>query len=474
MSTYFSIVFSLAKKRIPPYFYGEDTQRKEKSVGRDHIGSAPGYQDIRKRTEHQRVDSRAQGRGFPNPRGLLTTLLKALEEQVVERWLQKDPEWYRRNGHQSKPRQFKSSLGAFSYRFAQVVDRKEGRTLMPLGEALKILPQDHYLEDALEPSLGLAVHVSFGRATGRVKRIQGQSMSHTTVHRRLQEFAQNHDPFANLKGIPFQFLLVDGTKVRLQGSSGEDLGRTEMRWALASLGLSCRFEPVGFWIDTAWAQIRKDLNRRLPYRNLKVLFSDGGPGIEENLLHAGMDHQRCLWHGKRDFPYLLYADRAKKPEQLPFVEKLQSIPALNLTKNQVEQLRPEDRPLVEQIAQRTQRGFRQLLEALDKKKYLKARTYIQNLLHPVTTFLSWWLEKGKIIPLNTNAIESAFSQVCNRIKKVGRRWSEKGLLNWLKITFYKIFKPELWSLQWIGQKKRRPKIRLISVQSCYSWSSPIT
>lgn len=405
---------------------------------------------------------------------ILSTLMQALEERKIEGLIERYPGRYRRNGRQSKPRQLKCSLGTIPYRFAQLVDRKKGRTFMPLVEALSIPAHDHYLEEAMEPSLGLAVHVSFRRATSEVKRIQRQSMSHTTVHQRLQEFAQSHDPFGDRKGTPFRFLLVDGTKVKLQGPLAEDLGRVEMRWALASLGSSSRFEPVGFWIHTEWAQIRKDLARRLNYKKLQVLFSDGGPGIEENLLHQGMKHQRCQWHGKRDFPYILYADGAKKEEQLPFVEKLQSIPAMNLTKAQLEQLRPEDRPLVEEIAHKTQEGFQHLLAALDEEKYPKARAYIQNLVQPVTTFLSLWLKKGEVIPLNTNAIESAFSQVCNRIKRVGRRWSEKGLLNWLKVVFYKIFKPELWNLQWLGNRKRFLKIKLISVQaSCY-WSSAIT
>lgn len=33
--------------------------------------------------------------------------------------------------------------------------------------------------------------------------------------------------------MPFRFLLVKGTKVRLQGPLREDLGQTRMRWALA-------------------------------------------------------------------------------------------------------------------------------------------------------------------------------------------------------------------------------------------------
>jgi len=405
---------------------------------------------------------------------ILTTLMKAIEEKEVERWVQKDPERYRRNGSQSKPRQLKSSLGPIRYRLAQMADRKTGKSFTPLVQALAIPAHDQYLEESLEPSLGLVVHVSFRRATKEVERLQGQSMSHTTVHRRLQEFVQTHNPFGEMRDIPFRFLLVDGTKVRLQGAGAKDLGQAEMRWALASLGSIHRFEPVGFWIYSDWKDIRKDLNRRLNYRKLKVLFSDGGPGIEESLLGPGMKHQRCVWHGKRDFPYLLYADGIKKRKQAPFVEKLESLPALQLTKHQRESLRPEDRPFLEQIVRKTKQGFTQLVEALDPNKYPKARVYIQNLMKPVTTFLSWWLEKGEVIPLNTNAIESAFSQVCNRIKRVGRRWSDLGLLNWLKVVFYKIFKPDLWSLQWLGNRRRLPKIKLISLQISFSWSNAIT
>lgn len=367
----------------------------------------------------------------------------------------------------------KCSLGTISYRSAQGVDRQKDCTFMPLAEALSIPAHEHFLNDALEPPIGVSIHVSFRRATSETERIQGQCMSHATVHRRLQKFAHAHNPFGDLKGIPFQFLLVDGTRVHLQGPSEKDLGKVEMRWALASLGSESRFEPVGFWIDTDWAQIRKDLQRRLNFKKLKIFFSDGGSGIQENLLRKGMDHQRCLWHGKREFPYLLYADGAKKAKQAPSLDQLQYIPIMNLNKSQMDRLRPEDRPVVEQIFKQTQQGFQTLLAALSPEKYPGARAYMENLIQPVTTFLSWWLKKGKIIPLNTNAIESAFSYVCNRIKRMGRRWSEKGLLNWLQVVFCKIFKPDLWNLQW-QRKKRFLKIKLISIQATCYWSDAIT
>ncbi|MCD6169862.1 MAG: hypothetical protein J7J76_04850 [Candidatus Latescibacteria bacterium] len=119
--------------------------------------------------------------------------------------------------------------------------------------------------------------------------------------------------------------------MRLQGVDKTDhQKKVEMRWALASLKETHRFDLVGIWIDKSWQKIRQDLNHRLNYSNLKMLFSDGGPGIEENPLDPGMRHQSCLWHGGRDFPYIFYADKLKKAQRQPLKDKLKSIPALNL------------------------------------------------------------------------------------------------------------------------------------------------
>jgi len=403
---------------------------------------------------------------------IMTTLLEAIEQKAVVRQIEKDPQRYRKNGHQSKPRQFSCSMCDFSYRFAQVKDLKTGRSLTPLVKALSIPEQVRFLDEALEPGIGLCVHVSYRRAAAEVERIGGRKMSHTTVHRRLQEFARSHAPFGDLKDRPFVWLLVDGTQVHLQGKKGQDLGQAQMRWALASQGEGKPFEPVGFWIGTSWKSIRKDLAKRLNYAKLRVLFSDGEPSIAENLLSRQMRHQRCMWHGKHDFPYILYADGLKKPDQKPFIDQLNAIAAMSMTKATLERLKPQDRAHVRQLTQQTKQGFDALLKALDP--YPKAKAYIENLVKPVTTFLRWWLQKGETLPLTTNAIESHFSQICNRVKRIGRRWSDRGLLNWLTVCFYKIFKPKLWRLQWLNAPRKLAKIRLRSVEATYQWSAAIT
>jgi len=403
---------------------------------------------------------------------ILTTLLEAIEEKAVERQIDKDPQRYRKNGHQSKARQFSCSMCDFSYRFAQLKDCKTGRSLTPLVKALSIPEQVRFLDEALEPGIGLCVHVSYRRAAAEVERIGGQAVSHSTIHRRLQEFACRHAPFGELKDRAFLWLLVDGTQVHLQGQKGKDLGQAQMRWALASEGEGKPFEPVGFWIDTSWKRIRKDLAKRLNYAKLRVLFSDGEAGVAENLLSSRMRHQRCMWHGKHDFPYILYTEGLKKPDQKPFVDQLKAIAAMSMNKEKLENLQPKDRAHVRQLAQQTEQGFDELLKALEL--YPKARAYIEGLAKPVTTFLRWWLQTGEALPLTTNAIESHFSRICNRVKRIGRRWSDRGLLNWLTVCFYKIFKPELWSLQWKNAPRKLVKIRLRSVEATYQWSASIT
>jgi len=271
--------------------------------------------------------------------------------------------------------------------------------------------------------------------------------------------------------VPYRFLMVDGTKVRLQqkGIDGHSK-QVEMRWALASQGEKQRFDVVGIWIDTSWQTIRQELGKRLDYTKLEVLFSDGGPGIQEGLVDVGMRHQRCLWHGKRDFPYILYADGFKKDHQKPLKDKLKSIPAMNLTRSELEQLAPEDRPTVMALVEQTKQGFQELIEALPPKKYPKARTYIQNLSQGVTTFFDLWLANNVWIPLNTNAIESVFSQVKNRIWAIGKRWSDTGLMNWLKVVVKKVFFPDSWDQIWATYLGLNQNLTFKLIEIRYQWT----
>jgi len=400
--------------------------------------------------------------------GILKTLLTAIEQRAIQELKNDDEDRYIRNGRQ-RARTLKTSFGSLQYRFAQIKDQHTDTTIVPLREALKIPKYRRYQDESMESAVGLAVHLSFNRSDKEVTRIRGSGASKWTVWRRLHEFSDRKCQFENMKKIPYTFLMPDGTGVHLQGSKGKDLGQKQMRWALASCGVGQDFDLVGIWIDKSWAEIAKELKSRLNYDHLEVLISDGEPGLIDNLLEEGMRHQRCTIHGKRDFPYILYADHIKKPEQKEFRDILESIPALNFSKTQIEKLSEKDREKVAELWKKTETSFDELIGMLDPEKYPKALTYIQNLSKHVTLFFQWWLEKNEWIPFTSNIIENRFSQVKNRIKRIGRRWSDTGLLKWLMVVIKKIFTPEKWDELWKQFLQINEPIELLKMSVSYRW-----
>jgi hypothetical protein len=402
-------------------------------------------------------------------KAILEQIFNALEERTVLRLSRETPGRYVLNGHQRNAKNLITHFGPFRYRMAQMIDTQTGKTLVPLARELDLKPYRQYQAEAMEAGVGLAIHLSFSQASKEVMRIRGSGPSKSTTYRWFREISQAHCKWPAMKEIPYRFLMVDGTKVHLQGPRGVDLGKKEMRWALASLGTRHKFEPVGFWIGKEWAEIRQDLEKRLTYEKLEVLFSDGGGGIFEKLLTKGMRQQRCLWHGKRDFPFILYSDKIKKAEQEPFISLFDKISVFGLTQKRLEAIDPDDVQTIRDLAKNSRKGFEQLLEVLDQNKYPKARTYLKNLYRYTTTFLDYWLKTQHWLPLNNNAIESAFSRTANRIKKVGKRWSDQGLLAWLMLALRKIFMPELWDELWDQYLEINRKLELVLHHAEYSW-----
>ncbi len=124
---------------------------------------------------------------------------------------------------------------------------------------------------------------------------------------------------------------------------------------------------------------------------------------------------------------------------------------------------------MEQLSEKTKQGFTELIEALPEDKYPKARAYTKNLSKEVTTFFDFCFENEVWIPLTTNAIESAFSQVKNRIWAVGKRWSESGLMNWLKVVVHKVFYPDSLDRLWAKYLDINSTLNIDLLEVCYQW-----
>jgi hypothetical protein len=157
---------------------------------------------------------------------IMEALFSGIEERAIERMRNQDPGRFVLNGHQRNQRQLRTSLGLFRYRLAQVWDRVEKKTLVPLKQELSLPAYRRCLEESLEASMRLVVHLSYrpplGKRGGEDPR---GSCFASTLHRCLQEFAQARCPWPDLKKSPYRLLMVDGTGVALQ--DGLVLPRTE-------------------------------------------------------------------------------------------------------------------------------------------------------------------------------------------------------------------------------------------------------
>lgn len=149
-------------------------------------------------------------------RNVIHAILEALENQAIAAWKEASPDRYVKNGRQSNLRKYVTSFGEVRYRLAQMTDGKTGIVFCPLVKKLGIIPYRQYQRESLEGAVGQAVHLSYRVAAAETRRILGHEPGKSTLHRRLQELAETHGAWPSLKHRPFQFLMVDATKVALQ------------------------------------------------------------------------------------------------------------------------------------------------------------------------------------------------------------------------------------------------------------------
>jgi hypothetical protein len=157
-------------------------------------------------------------------KSVIGQILVALEEKAKDDY---PPDRTVHHGHQSRARQIMTSFGRIDHRLAQVRKRATGEVVFPLVERLQIEPYRRYQRESLEAPAGQAVHLSYRLAAKETQRIRGHGPSKSTLWLRLQELAETQGDWPSFKHRPFAYLMVDGTKVRLQ-NQGVSLGSSEL------------------------------------------------------------------------------------------------------------------------------------------------------------------------------------------------------------------------------------------------------
>lgn len=384
-------------------------------------------------------------------RAIMIETIEALDRLLCDKVVSQQPGRYRNKGYGN--RQFRTPMGPVSVRFTRYRDSWSGTMCSPGRRAMDVPAYKRWLPWCLTPAAGLLAKVSYEQSSKEAQRLQGASPSKSTVHRRLEDLIGDGSYTPNMRKRWFRYLMVDGTGARFQKREDAEEPKFyegEIRFAFASVGDGRPFELVGMWVNKSWRECSQDLYNRLCTDRLEVLISDGGPGIEEAFLLDGMRLQRCTWHGKRDLSFLLYADGVKKAGQQEILAAFDEIPLAGIQKDRLEQMRTEDVDALNDLRQKSLLAFCDLHFFLLSKGYHKAAEYLGNLARPFVTFVDHLVDKGAVIPATSNVIEGKISLFKNRIKSIGKRWSEKGLLRWLAIAVRKLLPDFNWESLWKG------------------------
>lgn len=382
-------------------------------------------------------------------RTMVAEILGAIDSAACNQAEERFPHRYRNKGYSH--RQFRSPMGKIPVFFKKYTDLWTGKTVSLGKNALEVPAYKRWLPWCLTPAAGLLAKVSFARSSAEAMRLQGEAPSKSTLHRRLEDLVGTGSFEPYLRTRHFRYLMVDGTGARFQSrqdTEGATFYEGEIRFAFAAVKENSPFELVGMWVNKEWSACAQELYSRMNTEWLEVLICDGGPGIEDAFMRTGMRTQRCQWHGKRDLSFILYGDGAKKAQQQEILDAFDAIPLTGWRKEDIEALRNEDTETLNDLRQKTLHSFCDLHFFLQSKGYHKAAVYIRNLAKPFVTFIDQFLETGKLIHTTSNIIEGKISLFKNRIKAIGKRWSEPGLLRWLAIAVKKLLPEYDWNMLW--------------------------
>jgi len=399
---------------------------------------------------------------------MIKALLESLQKRLSFMVQALHPERFVKNGRHGRLRTFKTSFGKVEVVNYQILDKQSGKSLRLLPLAVDFRSGRRFSPKTLQLATRLSVITSFRQAAREASYEMGLSgPSHATVHRNFRDIFECEG--IPVKGKNFRYLMADTMKVRLQGGCGRDAGWGDVRVVLAAERGEGPWIPLGLFVNQSWAEVRRELERLIDYERLEVLISDGEPGVEA-LLREGMRHQRCIWHGWRDLSFVLYQDGFRGLENWDLVDLLSEIPLFRLSTKD----RPRIREKVERILEESRGLWEELLEIFDREVYPRAHSYLKRLGENLFTFLEYFLEKGEWIPNVSNIVENVIGRIKLRVRRIGKRWSERGLIALFRAMARRIFGIESWETfeeRWLGAEIR-PK--LVALEVKYHWRWPIT
>ena len=175
------------------------------------------------------------------------------------------------------------------------------------------------------------------------------------------------------------------------------------------------------------------------------MVSDGEEGIPNALGDKDTVRQRCLRHGERNLKYVLYREGIKGEKQAPIIRAYQRVDALMACQKEVQELETDTKKHLRKLLREAEKAFERLKRYVPNHKLPETREYVYKLIEDGLSYLRLLLEEGVAIQVSTNKIESLMSRLALRIKRIGRRWSQRGGANMLAACLVYALHPEKYA-----------------------------
>jgi hypothetical protein len=328
-----------------------------------------------------------------------------------------------------RKRKLKTSLGEMTFSFFRLECRSCKAKFSPFPLFFGIGERVRLSEELLRKLLVMATEVPYKKASDFSRLFTDVPIGAKTVWNKAQEFGEKAEDSLP-KTAESDVGMGDSTKVK---AGNRD---THKRGLDAHVVIACEKEEkrhgrnsiaktlLAFSVSSGSKEVEKQLKRTKA--KLKLMIADGERGMRKLFarIWKDIDLQRCIWHLFYQMGYFLWKDGVKKEDRDGWIQKLKDIVYA-----------PKGTPVPT-----LKKQYRQLCKTLEEKKMKNAANYLMYALPDVFTFRN--VKKGKWIA--QSVIERLMREI-NRRADIGRRWTEKGADNLLRLRLLKMLHPEIFS-----------------------------
>ncbi len=370
----------------------------------------------------------------------------------------------RKRGYRPCPRKITTVFGTTDLKIRVVECINCGLRYSPLLSALQIEKYSHKEKNFEHEVIEAVIDTNYRRLIdGRSIDISLGGIHNIVVGSDIDKSYKEPVSTDDLKAI-----MADGTKFKqVRGSKGE------LR-SVIGVTQDGRVKALGCFSNTSWDEIEIKVKERLKIgeKSTVPFVYDGEPGLDHFLADIA-ESQRCTWHGSRGLYHALWEDGLKKKTSQPETDKLRQIIGVELPKEDIDLIKPEDMEQLVNEYEQSKEELLQLIETFHQKGYRQGATYLEKMSNRIFTNVEIWLRTGVIAPKVTSLLERTFRELGRRLKRIAWGWTDKAVTNLSKMIMLRQYSREKWEEYWKEKLgiKNYFKIRIgdIKISPCHNF-----